>query len=53
MRVDVTCPDDSVLDYTSCPIGSALVAPIVLRVFRTHWVSCIAIPYKLQEGSQS
>jgi hypothetical protein len=53
MRAHMTDADKGVLEYASCPIGLALPAPIVLRMLRTHWASCVAIPYKLQEGSQA
>jgi hypothetical protein len=53
MRVHMTDADKGVLDYASCAIGLAPMAPIALRRLRTHLVSSIAIPYKVQEGSQS
>jgi hypothetical protein len=53
MRVHMTDADKGVHDYASCAIGLALMEPIVLRRPRTRWVPCTAIPFKVQEGSQS
>jgi hypothetical protein len=49
----MTDADKGILDYASCAIGLALAAPIVLRRFRARWVSCVAFPFKVQEGLQS
>jgi hypothetical protein len=53
MRAHRTDADKDVLDYASCAIELALTPPIALRRLRTRWVSCIAIPYQVREGSQS
>lgn len=53
MRADMTDADKGILAYAPCAKGLALIAPIALRRLRTRWVSCVAIPHKLQEGSQS
>jgi hypothetical protein len=53
MRVHMADADKGVLDCASCAIGLALMAPIALRTLRTRWVSSIAIPFKVQEESQS
>jgi hypothetical protein len=53
MKARMTDADKGILDYASCAFGLALAAPIVLRRPRTRWVSSTAIPYKIQEGSQS
>ena len=53
MKARMTDAGKGVLDYASCVIGLALMAPIALRRPRTRWVSCTAIPFKVQEGSQS
>jgi hypothetical protein len=53
MRAHMTDADKGALNYACCVIGLALTAPIALRRLRTRWVSCTAIPYKIQEGAQS
>jgi hypothetical protein len=53
MRVHMTDADKGVLDYASCAIGLALMAPIVLRRLRTRRVSSTVVPCRFQEGSQS
>jgi hypothetical protein len=53
MKLRMTDADKGILDYASCAIGLALAAPVVLRRLRTRWVSSTAVPYKIQDGSQS
>jgi hypothetical protein len=53
MRAHMTDADEGVLNYACWVIGLALTAPSALRRLCTRWVSCTAIPYKIQEGSQS
>ena len=53
MRAHVADAEKDVLDCASCAIGLELTAPIVLRRCREGSVSCMAIRYEIQEGSQS
>ena len=53
MSAHMTDADKSVLDDASSAIGLAQTAPSVLHRLCMRWVSRLAIPCEVQEGSQS